>query len=118
MVLQRYTAHPNCREDELRQHPLGAFVKFTDAVKLGDRVAAVEDAYVKKHDECDYLKAEVQNYKDRAFAWEGAYCKLRDLADAMAAAIEAERGKDYRGNPPQLSPDQLAALTAYREATK
>ena len=135
MELQRYTAHPNCREDELRQHPLGAFAKFTDAARQIElerstaeldqtrketALAALSDAALRLGEaEADIqeLMGAVQNYKDRAFAWEGAYCKLRDLADAMAAAIEAERDKDYRGNPPQLSPDQLAALTAYREAT-
>mgnify|MGYP003468006471 FL=1 len=138
MELQRYaTRHPALgHAPELGKHPEGVYARFDEAKKQIElerskaeleqtrkeiALAALTDAsrrLAEAQAAIEELKGMAQNYKDRAFAWEGAYCNLSDLAEAMAVAIEAERDKDYRGNPPQLSPDQLAALTAYREATK
>ena len=53
-----------------------------------------------------------------ADAYEALYAdRGRVLAAAreLARSIEAQLDEDYRGNPPQLSPAQRAALASFRE---
>lgn len=54
------------------------------------------------------------NWEYTAHAWEGNFLMLKARADELAASIEAELDKDYRGNPPNLPLRQQAAVAAYR----